>query len=172
MLHYPPRREIAHAMTASQHRDETRPRYLTGALGHPMVTTQSYFAAGDGYPSGGPFWSHWSGPGYAGSRPPRSPGVGLRPAGCVRCLDRLVPGGRRVGRRHPGGAGARSGRPDRGPHHGPVARTRSAVPPRMVRPDRRVLRHRRTSLAYGAGHFSPLEAPGAFAATILAAVQT
>ena len=83
------------------------------------------------------FWSHWSGPGYEPCpRSPRSPGVGLRAAGRVRRLDRLVPGGRGVGRRLPGGAGSRPGRPDRGTRYGAVARTRSAVPPRMVRPDR------------------------------------
>ncbi len=53
------------------------------------------------------FWSHWS----------------LRAARRVRRLDRLVPGGRGVGRRLAGGAGSRAGRPDRGPHHGAVAGT-------------------------------------------------
>ena len=46
----------------------------------------------------------------AGRRAPRSPGVGLRAAGRVHRLDRLVPGGRRVGRGLAGRTGPRPGR--------------------------------------------------------------
>ena len=59
----------------------------------------------------------------AGRAAPRSPGVGLRAAGRVHRLDRLVPGGRRVGRGLAGRTGPGPRRPDRGAHDRAVART-------------------------------------------------
>src|SRR5947207_525805 len=80
-------------------------------------------------------------------RAPRPPGVGLRAAGRVHRLDRLVPGGRRVGRGLAGRKGPRPTGPDQGAHHRAVAGTRPAVPARMVRPDRPVLRRCPSDLA-------------------------
>ena len=105
----------------------------------------------------------------AGRRAPRSPGVGLRAAGRVHRLDRVVPGGRRVGRGLTGRKGPRSREPGHGAYHRAVAGIRPAVPPRMVRPDRRFLCRCSSDLADNAGHFSPLEAPGEFAAAVVAA---
>jgi pimeloyl-ACP methyl ester carboxylesterase len=64
----------------------------------------------------------------------------VRGAGGVHRLDRLVPGRRRFGSGFAGRAGTPTGPADRGADDGAVAFTRSAVPARMVRPDRRLLR--------------------------------
>src|SRR6266571_670949 len=65
------------------------------------------------------FWSHWSGPAYEPDD---------------ERLDRVVPGGRRVGRGLTGRKGPRSRGPGHGAYHRAVAGIRPAVPPRMVRP--------------------------------------
>ena len=107
----------------------------------------------------------------AGRRAPGPPGVGLRGAGRVRRLDRLVPGGRRVGRHLADRTGARPGRPDRGAHHGAVAGARSAVPRAWSDRIGEFFADARLTWLDGAGHFSPLEAPVAFAAAVAAAAR-
>ena len=114
------------------------------------------------------FWEHWSGPGLtARRRRPRRARRALRAAGRLRRLDQLVPRRLRRRRREPRRAAPRT------------PPTASQQPTRVLWPEHDPLFPREwgdriddffadaalTDMP-GAGHFSPLEAPQAFADAI------
>ena len=79
---------------------------------------------------------------HAGRRGPRPAGRHLRAAGGVHVLDRLVPGGTGHPGPGPGRAGSRTGGAARRPYTRALAGARPAVPARLGRSPRRVLRRR------------------------------
>ena len=74
------------------------------------------------------------------------------------------------GRQRRGRAGPPPRRAPAGAGEGAVAGARPHLPARLRRPPRRVLRRRLAHLGDGAGHFTPLEAPGPMARLIAEAV--
>ena len=120
------------------------------------------------------FWSHWSGPRLRADQPAsQPPGIGVWAARRVHRLDRLVPGGRRLGR----GLAGRAGRPNL--TSGIWALTTVLWPeydPLFPREwsDRIGEFFAAATLTWldDAGHFSPVEAPDAYAAAITAAART
>ena len=113
------------------------------------------------------FWRHWSGPDFelTDERLDHLAEVYGAP-GAMDRLDRLVP--RRVGdgRDRARRAARRRRRPDRHADDGAVAGARPAVPARVVRPARRFFSDVELRPLDGVGHFTPLEAPQAFADAI------
>ena len=86
---------------------------------------------------------------HAGRRGPRPAGRHLRAAGGVHVLDRLVPRGSGHPDPRAGRAGSRTGRAARRPYARPLAGARPAVPVRVGRSPRRVLRRRLRDAAAG-----------------------
>ena len=114
------------------------------------------------------FWTHWSGPGVRRSRTPdldrlvehyAAPGAFVASIGWYRAGSGMV--ATSLAERAPAPADRIAAADARA-----LARARPAVPAGLGRPARHVLRRRDRDAVPGAGHFSPLEAPQAFAGAI------